>query len=171
MSIKQFKIEFDEAVQTWSYNCLIGGRRVTYQDLESKFWLAKKTITPPYWNSISRSDQQTLSFSPSWRGWKKCLHSRLYAGWPNYGRFCLSGEDNHYDLTKKHTNLRFRAKPAIYGKVYKVTPPKTYRNHFLHFFITAFLSSCQISISFRLRRHFPITKYFDLRFIFVVWVF
>ena len=58
---------FDEAVQTlcWSYNCLISGRRVTYQDLESKFWLAQKTIAPPYWNSISRSVYQTLFFSPN----------------------------------------------------------------------------------------------------------
>ena len=63
----KFQIEFDEAVQTlfWSYNCLISGRRVTYQDLESKFWLAQKTIAPPYWNSISRSVYQTLFFSPN----------------------------------------------------------------------------------------------------------
>ena len=47
-------------------------RRITDQDLESKFWLAKKTIAPPYWNAISRSGQQTLFFYPSnWREWNE----------------------------------------------------------------------------------------------------
>lgn len=55
-------MESKEAVQTLFliYNCSIGRHRVTYQDLETRFWLAKETITPPYRNSISRSAQQTL---------------------------------------------------------------------------------------------------------------
>ena len=63
-SIKQFKIQ---NLSFWSYNCWIGGRRITYQDLESKFWLAKRTITLPYW--------QTLFFSPS------CTAGYKVIGW------------------------------------------------------------------------------------------
>ena len=55
-STKQFKLHFEVVIARF------GGRRITDQDLESKFWLAKKTIAPPYWNSISRSGQQTLFF-------------------------------------------------------------------------------------------------------------
>ena len=45
-----FKMKFEPVRSTSILNCLIDSSRVTYQDLESKFSLTKKTITPPYWN-------------------------------------------------------------------------------------------------------------------------
>ena len=80
-STKRFKLHHFEVIIAG----LATVASLSYQDLESKFWLAKKTITPPYWNSISRSSQQTLFFSTSWRGWKK--KHVCTAGYPNCGAF------------------------------------------------------------------------------------